>query len=222
MRGAYTLLGIAFLILIVGAMVLFSKSAEAPESISDTETVITDQEQQDIAMIDNKFTLTSGVFTEGEEIPALYTCDGENTNPPLVIEHVPDGTISLALLVDDPDIPDAVKEARGIEKFDHWVVYNIDPGITEIKANEQFTEEDSFFAHVGLNSRGDQRYTGPCPPREYEPTQHRYFFRLYALDKALDLEPGASMADVESALEGHVIAMTTLIGVYERPPETES
>ena len=156
-------------------------------------------------------TLTSSAFTHGGTIPEMYTCDGVNINPPLTISGIPEGTKSLALIVDDPDIPQVFKDQRGIDSFDHWTVYNLPPDTTEIL-------EGSVVGSVGLNSRGEgeSAYTGPCPPTEYEPTEHRYFFKLYALSGTLNFIKAPTKAEVEQAINGMVIQQAELVGLYDR------
>ena len=141
-------------------------------------------------------TLSSAVFKENGIIPGKYTCDSENVNPPLSISGVPAGAKSLALIMDDPDIPQAVKERFGISVFDHWVVFDIPPETTEISENKK-----------------PSNYTGPCPPDR----EHRYFFRLYALDTMLALPEGAPRAEVEEAMQGHIVESAELVGRYNRP-----
>lgn len=151
--------------------------------------------------------LKSTAFSNNEKIPSIYTCDGENSVPPLTVSNVPPEAKSLVLIMDDPDIPQEIKEQRGIEVFDHWVLFNIEPSIFEIKSSSGI---------AGKNGRGDSAYTGPCPPPQYPPTTHRYFFKLYALDVMLNLAEGVSKKDVEKAMEKHIIEKTELIGKYER------
>jgi len=155
--------------------------------------------------------LTSSAFESGEKIPSKYTCDGENINPQLFISGVPERAKSLVLIMDDPDIPNEVKKAREIEVFDHWVVFNISP---ETEAVEEGKVPNG--AIQGANSRGEKQYTGPCPPPQYEPKEHRYFFKLYALNIELDLPEGSPKEEVEKAMEGHVLEKTQLIGKYSR------
>lgn len=150
--------------------------------------------------------LTSSVFENNQKIPQKYTCDGENINPPLQFSEVPTGTVSFVLIMDDPDIPDFVKKARGIEIFDHWIIFNILPSIFKIEEN---IEPKGVS---GLNSAGKIGYTGPCPPDR----EHRYFFKLYALDTTLDLPEGARKTDLERAMQGHVLEKAELIGLYAR------
>lgn len=141
-----------------------------------------------------------------EMIPRKYTCDGENINPPLIFEDVPSEAKSLVLLMDDPDIPDFVKDRLKAEKYDHWVVYNIPPETREIY------EGVAPRGLQGVNSSGKVGYTGPCPPDR----EHRYFFRLFALDTELALESGASGDQVFNVMRGRVLDSAELIGLYKR------
>jgi len=137
--------------------------------------------------------VTSPAFSEGEKIPAKYTCDGENVNPELDIEGIPDGTKSLAIIVDDPDAP------RG--DWVHWVVFNILPTAK--------IEEDSTPGTEGMNDFKKTSYGGPCPPSG----SHRYFFRVYALDAKLNLD-FTTKADLEMAMKGHILAKGELMGKF--------
>ncbi len=152
------------------------------------------------------FSLQSPTLKDGESIPIKYTCDGENTNPELLIENVPNEAKSLALIMDDPDVP---KELRSDGHFTHWLLYNIDPSLRKI-------EENSAPGIQGKNDAGQNAYIGPCPPTNYEPTKHRYFFKLYALDIRLDLPEGASQRELEKAMQGHILAETELMAYYDR------
>ena len=151
--------------------------------------------------------LTSPAFQNGGKIPSKYACDGENVNPSLHISGVPANAISLALIMDDPDIPDFVKKSKGIQVWDHWVVFNLSPLTKEIQENSTPTEDV-----VGKNTGGKNSYGGPCPPDK----EHRYFFKLYALDEKLALKESATKADVEKMMEGHILAKAVLIGKYGR------
>ena len=153
--------------------------------------------------------ITSPEFEQNQDIPSKFTCQGENVNPELNIDGIPENTISLVLIMDDPDIPNEIKQSRGIEKFDHWVVFNMPKTTLKI-------EENSVVGTQGKNSAGDNKYTGPCPPSEFEPRKHRYFFKLYALDANLELEDSSNKEDVEKAMEGHIIVKSELIGLYEK------
>ena|SRR3989344_720632 len=151
-------------------------------------------------------TLTSPAFEEGERIPAKYTCDGENISPPLKLEAVPEGAASFALIMEDPDVP---RELHPEGVYDHWVAFNI-PAETEVLA------EGEVIGLPGKNGRGEQGYRGPCPPPQYEPKEHRYFFRLYALDRELALPEGATKDEVLAAMSGHTLATAELMGRYSR------
>lgn len=147
--------------------------------------------------------LTSTVFENGGKIPAKYTCDGKNINPPLTISEVPSSAKNLVLIMDDPDVP---KHLRKDGMWDHWIVFNIPPSLTEIQEGE---EPQGIH---GMGTGGNLNYYGPCPPDR----EHRYFFKLYALDTELNLPPKATKQEVERAMEDRIIAKTQLMGKYER------
>jgi len=154
--------------------------------------------------------LTSPAFEHNGTIPAKYTCDGDRElSPPLAIGGVPEGTKSLVLIMDDPDIPQIVKDSHGIEAFDHWALFNIPPETRKIP-------EGDSVGTLGANTTGSASYTGPCPPSEHEPSEHRYIFKLYALGASLSLPAGATKEDILSALAPHLIEETELIGRYAR------
>ena len=140
--------------------------------------------------------ITSPAFTHNGMIPPKYTCQGKDISPPLTISDIPEGTVSLALIVDDPDAPG--------NTWDHWLIWDIEP-TGEIK-------EDSAPGIQGKNSWGRQDYGGPCPPSG----THRYFFKLYAIDSALDLPAGATKANLEAAIKGHILEPAELIGLYQK------
>ena len=147
--------------------------------------------------------LLSSAFNHLGSIPLEYSCDGSDINPELIIKEVPSHTKSLVLIMDDPDVPASVRKDC---MWDHWVVFNIPPTTTHIP-------KDSMpQGIIGKNTGGTLCYQGPCPPDR----EHRYFFKLYALDCELDLSEGASKKQVEKAMQGHVIAQTELIGKYKR------
>ncbi len=152
--------------------------------------------KQEAKEVDYKVLNISSVFDNNEFIPTKYTCDGENINPPLQIENIPKEAKCLAIIVDDPDAPSKV--------WVHWVCWNI-PTTHQIKENEQRGEQ-------GVNDFGKKGYGGPCPPKG----THRYFFKVYALDKDLNLSKNATKADLEKAMSDHVIAFGDLFGLYER------
>ncbi len=154
------------------------------------------------------FSLTSPAFENNGKIPAKYTCDGDRTiNPPLTFSGVPEGAKSLALIMDDPDVPKAL-HPEGV--FDHWVAFNIPPGTNGIP------EGGPVPGIAGANGAGVGAYTGPCPPPQYEPREHRYVFALYALGAPLTLPAGATKREVLEALAPLLLAETKLIGRYSR------
>jgi Raf kinase inhibitor-like YbhB/YbcL family protein len=147
--------------------------------------------------------LTSTAFKNGGKIPSKHTCDGPNINPPLNIADVPSGAKSLVLVMDDPDVP---KNLRKDGMWDHWVVFNIPVTVQEIKEGEE-----PKGVH-GIGTSQNLKYNGPCPPDR----EHRYFFKLYALEMELDLPQKATKKQVEKAMEGHILEKTELMGRYER------
>jgi Raf kinase inhibitor-like YbhB/YbcL family protein len=149
--------------------------------------------------------LTSTAFAEEESIPRQYTCDGDDLSPPLAWSNTPDGTQSLALIVDDPDAPG--------KTWVHWVIYAITPDTTGLEAGVPADETLDSGARQGVNDFRRSGYGGPCPPGG---SSHRYFFKLYALDAVLDLAPGASKNELERAMQGHVLAEGRLMGTYAR------
>ncbi len=142
--------------------------------------------------------LTSSAFTEGATIPKGYTCDGGDVIPPLTFTDVPHDAKTLALIVDDPDAP--------VGTWDHWVVWNIPATASGV---EEGRTPDGV---VGRNSWKKNAWGGPCPPDR----EHRYFFKLYALDAELELTREATKADLQQAMAGHVLAETELMARYER------
>ncbi len=144
-------------------------------------------------------TITSPAFTDKGIIPARFTCDGQDVNPSLEWSTTPIGTRALALIMDDPDAP--------VGTWVHWVVWNIRPDTPQIKEN---SVPDGAFQ--GLNSWKRNAYGGPCPPSG----THRYFFKLYALDITLDLPRTATKAELELAMQGHILAQGELMGTYQR------
>jgi hypothetical protein len=154
------------------------------------------------------FTISSPAFSPNGSIPAKYTCEGADISPPLEWSGAPDGTRSFALIVDDPDAPDPAKPQR---VYVHWVVYNIPANTARLSEN---SAKGGLPAGTmqGTNDWGKQTYGGPCPPIG----RHRYFFKLYALDTDLKGLKNATKAQLEKAMQGHVLDNTQLIGTYEK------
>jgi Raf kinase inhibitor-like YbhB/YbcL family protein len=157
-------------------------------------------------MATSTLSLRSTAFQHGGAIPAQFTCDGNNSSPPISWMGAPTSTQSFALIMDDPDVPKQLKP-EGV--FDHWTLFNIPATTTQIAAS-------STAGIAGANGAGKNAYTGPCPPPQYEPSEHRYFFRLYALDAMLNLQAGATKAQVLQAMQGHVLEEAELMGRYKR------
>jgi Raf kinase inhibitor-like YbhB/YbcL family protein len=154
-------------------------------------------------------TLTSSAFTAGGSIPAQYTCDGPDIAPALSWTGAPSGVQSFALIVDDPDAPDPKAPKM---TYVHWVVYNIPATATSLP--ERATKETLPPGTMeGKNDWKRVGYGGPCPPIG----RHRYFFKLYALDTKLSGLNEPTKAELESAMKGHVLAQTELMGTYEHP-----
>lgn len=152
----------------------------------------------------NKMTLMikSPDFSNNTVIPTRFTCDGTNLSPALEWAGAPLATKSFVLIMDDPDAPMGV--------YDHWLLFNIPKNVTKL---EEGIKKLPQGTKGGQNSKKSIHYTGPCPPDR----EHRYFFKLYALDTALDLPEGASKHEIEKAMKGHILAHTELIGRYNRP-----
>ena len=155
-----------------------------------------------------QFTIKSTAFENGEEIPVKYTYQGEDISPPLQWEGIPAKTKSLALIVDDPDAPDPKAPKM---TWVHWVLYNIPESVTNLSegANPQIVNSE---IKAGLNDWSKAQYGGPAPPIG----QHRYFFKLYALDIMLKGLNHPTKAKVEATIKGHILAETELMGTYEK------
>jgi hypothetical protein len=149
--------------------------------------------------------LTSPAFENYAEVPARYTCLGKNLSPPLMWDDLPRGTRSLALIVDDPDAPDPAAPSR---TWVHWVVYDLAPDPNRLTAGQAFLPG----VHVGVNDWGDRAYGGPCPPVG----RHRYFFKLYAVDRLLGPRGALTAGDLEHAMQGHVLGRAILVGTFQK------
>lgn len=155
------------------------------------------------------FTLTSPNFKHLNAIPKKYTCEGEDISPALEWQGVPKGTMSLVLIVDDPDAPDP-KAPR--MTWVHWVLYNIPPETTGLKGGISATDLPNGTKE-GINDSKEKGYGGPCPPIG----QHRYFFKLYALDKVLKVpDQFVKKSQLEIEMKEHILEETQLIGTYEK------
>jgi len=149
--------------------------------------------------------LKTTAFAPGGAIPKKFTCDGPDVSPALTWTEPPSGTQSFALVMDDPDAP--------VGTWVHWVLYDLPAGARELAENVPKSEELAGGARQGRNDFRKTGYGGPCPPPG---PAHRYFFKLYALDSKLNLKAGATKADVEKAMKGHILAQAELMGRYGR------
>ena|SRR5271168_3020562 len=144
-------------------------------------------------------------FTANDPIPVEFTCSGDNRSPQLTWTGIPTTTKTLALIVRDPDAP--------MGSYVHWVIFNLPAKVSGLPAGVPATSTIAQGGRQGINGGGKIGYQGPCPPPG--PTHH-YHFRLYALDRSLNLTPDATAAEVEAALAGHVVAAGELVGTFAR------
>jgi Raf kinase inhibitor-like YbhB/YbcL family protein len=149
--------------------------------------------------------LTSTAFAEGQPIPRKYTGEGSDVSPPLAWTNTPANTKSFVLIADDPDAP--------MGTWVHWVLYDLPPTMTALPEDVAKTQYVIGNAKQGITDFRRLGYGGPYPPPG---KPHRYYFKLYALDKLLDLKPGATKHDVEAAMKGHILAEGQLMGTYQR------
>lgn len=149
-------------------------------------------------------TLQTSVFMNEESIPREYSCDGANVSPPLRWSGVPEGTKSFALIMDDPDAPGST--------FVHWVYYDIPADVHELPKGVPAEKAPDIGGTQGSNDFRKIGYGGPCPPGG----EHRYYFKLYALDTTIDLAPGKTKKELLDAMNGHILEETQLMGTYAR------
>ncbi len=143
--------------------------------------------------------ITSSAFSNNQDIPSKYTCEGENISPPLTFHDIPQGSKSLVLIVEDPDAP--------ATPWVHWLVFNINPEETEVNENDI-----PLGGIEGSANGGTPGYEGPCPPEGI----HHYQFKLYALDKTLDIPASSTREDVLHQMNGHILDQATLTGLYQK------
>lgn len=187
MRRLY-IFSISVILLIIGAVILFLHFSKKKDEVNLISNIIKNMK------------ISSPAFDNGVLIPSKYTCDGQNINPPLVIEEVPSEAKSLVLVVDDPDAP--------MGTWVHWTIWNIDPGTREIPENTV-----PKGAVEGKTSFGKPGYGGPCPPSG----THRYFFKIYALDvPSLNLNSSATVKDLVKSMQDHILDSGEFFGTYSR------
>lgn len=151
------------------------------------------------------FQISSSAFSEGGTIAKKFTCDGPDVSPALTWKDAPASAQAFALIMDDPDAP--------VGTWVHWVLYNLPASTKELPEGVEKTEQLSNGALQGRNDFRKIGYGGPCPPPG---KPHRYYFKLYALDRKLDLKTGATKAEVEAAMKGHILGQTQIMGRYGR------
>ena len=191
------ILSVTIIVLILVGLILFRTSSESIQSNESTDNSSLTQPQTDMMIQSTK-------FAHNGSIPSVYTCDGPNTNPPLSFETIPAGTKSLALIMDDPDAPNGT--------WTHWVLWNIAP--ESIHIPDDFVPEGAV---QGITSFGSAGYGGPCPPSG----EHRYFFRLYALDTILDIDANTDADGLRKAIKGSILEEAELVGKYEKNDELQ-
>jgi Raf kinase inhibitor-like YbhB/YbcL family protein len=188
---------IALLAVSLLALILFAIAGCARPVVQE-EPIVT-QDRDAVLM------LTSPAFTSGAEIPIKYSCDGQSISPPLDWSDGPPGTASFVLILEDPDAP--------VKNFTHWVIFNLPPDTPGLP--EALPKDGTLASGAlqGKNSGGGIGYMGLCPPKG---PAHHYVFNLYALDKSLDLAAGATKDQVRQAMQGHILAESILVGLYQR------
>jgi Raf kinase inhibitor-like YbhB/YbcL family protein len=189
------LVAAVFLILSMAGIILYAVGKKAPRGNDSGQQ----KSQAKDATISTNMKLTSSAFENNSDIPAKYSCDGQNVSPPLAISEVPGELKSLALIVDDPDAPAG--------DWTHWLVWNIEPATTKIDEGATLAG-----AEIGPNDFGKNNYQGPCPPSG----THRYQFKLYALDTLLNLDTSTKKKELLEAMQGHILDQTVLIGLYKK------
>ena len=147
------------------------------------------------------FQIQSAAFINDNSIPSKYTCEGSDISPPLSWKNEPENTKSFVLIIDDPDAPKGT--------WDHLIIFNLPVTTHDLSENISSVPKGALY---GKNSWGKSEYNGPCPPVG----EHRYYFKLYALDTNLNLSSGASKSQIESAMQNHILAETKLIGRYKK------
>jgi Raf kinase inhibitor-like YbhB/YbcL family protein len=196
---------IALLVLFSGCISDQSGTTAGDESPTNKETPSEQWTQKEGEAILKQISISSDAFENGGSLPVDYTRDGDDCSPALSWEGLPEGTRSIALIVDDPDAPG--------KTWVHWVIYNIPAsrnGLPSGVAKNNTLDDGSL---QGMNDFGKIGYGGPCPPAG---KPHRYVFKVYALDTTLSLKSGAAKAQLEAAMSGHILAQGELIGKYGR------
>lgn len=191
----------------LGACIPLEEEVINQESDLNQENGKESQVQDQVIVMEGdmiKFQLSSPAFEHKGRIPQKYTCKGEDVSPPLEWKDPPSGVVSYALIMDDPDAP--------VGTWVHWVIYNIPGTTTSLSEGIESGTKVSNGYLQGKSSWGRSQYNGPCPPVG----EHRYFFKLYALDVILNLDGDVTKADLIHAIQGHTLGFAELMGVFSR------
>ncbi len=202
------LLSAAWLVFQSAFMAISSPAAAQEDKKPDTRAMTSAKAPEPEGgpnMPEDKMTLTSSAFADGEVIPTEHTCDGDDLSPPLAWHNVPAETRAFALICDDPDAP--------VGTWDHWVIFNLPGQTTALPAGVTVDMDLGAGVRHGMNSWKRTSYGGPCPPPG---KPHRYFFRLYALSSPVDLPDKATKQELLKAIKPLTLAMTKLMGTYGR------
>lgn len=192
-----------FLLAVISGCVAEEKERAAPTPSPASTPNAIEKNTEEVTTMQN-ISISSRAFQAGGAIPPEYTCDGSNVSPALSWRGIPSTAKSIALIMDDPDAP--------MGTFVHWVLFNIPPDTTELPEGVPKNKTLDDGSSQGMTDFGRVGYGGPCPPGG----THRYFFRLYALDTMLNLQPGASRKQLDDAMKGHILAAGELMGNYKR------
>lgn len=197
-------LWISFILVAIFASIFVIRGRE-PKEEGDIRRI------QNIMLENKTLKITSSDFMDDSKIPMGFTCDAGKgmPNPQFTIEGVPEGTVSFVMVMDDSDIPEKVKEMIGKPKYNHWVQYNIPGDSREIPSV-------GIQGMPGKNDAGGLGYTGPCPPDDMEPYEHRYIFRLYALPEMLSFDQEPTLDELEAVASLKAIDIATYTGKYSR------
>ncbi len=207
-----TLLRSAAVAATIGGTGAMAASGSRDGQETTTEPQETTTEEGGTTTEEGAFALSTEAWENGTTVPTRYTCEGENSSPPLSISNPPDETEAFALIMDDPDAPNP--------PFVHWLLWNVPADTREIPANLPASEtlDDLGGAVQGANGTGELGYVGPCPP-EGDP-RHTYLFSLYALESPLELDPGAEYRQVVEAVMRNAVARSRYVGQYARSAAT--
>jgi Raf kinase inhibitor-like YbhB/YbcL family protein len=176
---------------------------EATPTTAPSETPSSEPEPM-VEKTGSTMKIESNAFEQGDPIPAEFTCEGDDLSPALSWSDAPEKTVKYVLIMDDPDAP--------VGTWDHWLLYNIPGETSELAPAISAEAELPDGSRHGNNSWDRLGYGGPCPPSG----THRYFFKLYAIDTVLDLEPGATKDELLAAIEGRILAEAELMGTFSR------